>query len=43
VHAIQRWEQLLQKAPLDEGVRERITAQIDKARDLMARDAKRKP
>jgi cytochrome c-type biogenesis protein CcmH/NrfG len=43
IHAIQRWEQLLQKAPLDEGVRERITAQIDKARDLMARDAKRKP
>ena len=39
--AIQRWEQLLQQAPADEGVRERITAQIDKARELATRDAKR--
>lgn len=37
--AIQRWQQLLRIVPADDEVRTRITAQIDKARELAAREA----
>lgn len=37
--AIQRWQQLLRTVPPDDEVRARITAQIDKARELAAREA----
>lgn len=37
--AIQRWQQLLSITPPDDDVRARITAQIDKARELAAREA----
>lgn len=38
--AIQRWQQLLRTTPPDDEVRGRIQAQIDKARELAAREAK---
>lgn len=38
--AIQRWQQLLRNTPPDDEVRGRIEAQIDKARELAAREAK---
>lgn len=38
--AIQRWQQLLRNTPPDDEVRARIEAQIDKARELAAREAK---
>lgn len=41
--AIQRWQQLLRIAPPDDEVRSRITAQIDKARELAARELRSRP
>lgn len=38
--AIQRWQQLLSNTPPDDEVRGRIEAQMDKARELAAADAK---
>lgn len=38
--AIQRWQQLLRTTPPDDEVRARIEAQINKARELAAREAK---
>lgn len=38
--AIQRWQQLLRTVPPEDEVRARITAQIDKARELAAREAR---
>lgn len=37
--AIQRWQQILRIVPADDEVRTRITAQIDKARELSVREA----
>lgn len=37
--AIERWQRLLKQAPADEDVRQRIGAQIDKARELAKREA----
>lgn len=41
--AIARWEALLARAPADAEVQDRIRAQIDRARELAARDTARRP
>lgn len=41
--AIARWEALLARAPADAEVQDRIRAQIDRARDLAARDVAPRP